>query len=265
MKPSKTEPKNGTYEKLICESVMAIYHLNNWKKTPKMMDAYLNDNSNEEEFKTVRQYCDDIEVVCEDNYQDIFVAKNVSVWITVFDKFKKLNIPDKQFVDFLNRFREYLHGIEVDEFKTSWDSLDSKSGTKDKSVVTAKINLLTYLMLDYFKMDSDALENTSETIDILQFVKENVDAEITSEDIEIYYDMLNDYKLDRNSRLLQWQNEPSLIVLIAWSFKNDIDLDEWIQEYFSRNNMYLVNQKKNYLHMKKDLEAYLQLKEKKAI
>ena len=265
MKPSKTEPKNGTYEKLICEAVMMIFHLDKWKKSPKAMDSYLNANSNEEEFKTVKQHCDEIEMICEDNYQDIFVAKNVSVWIAIFDKFKKLNLEDDQFVAFINRFKGYLHSIKVDELDTSWDELDSKSGTKDKNIINTKISLLTYLMLDFFDIDSDALENGGEEIDVLQFVKEHVDPEITQDDIEDYYSMLDLYDIDKSSRLLNWQNEPSLVALIAWSFKNDVTLDDWIREYFKSNTMYFVNQEKNYLHMKKDLEAYLQLQEKQAV
>ena len=73
------------------------------------------------------------------------------------------------------------------------------------------------------------------------------------------------YDIDKSSRLLNWQNEPSLVALIAWSFKNDVTLDDWIREYFKSNTMYFVNQEKNYLHMKKDLEAYLQLQEKQAV
>ena len=73
--------------------------------------------------------------------------------------------------------------------------------------------------------------------------------------------MLDEYDVDKTSRLLNWQNDPSLVALIAWSFKHDIDLDDWIKEYFAKNNMYFINQKKNFLHMKKDLEAYTRLKD----
>ena len=120
-------------------------------------------------------------------------------------------------------------------------------------------------MLDFFKIDSDELENTSEEIDVLQFVKENVGSDITQDDIDDYYSMLDEYDIDKTSRLLDWQNEPSLVALIAWSFKSDIDLDDWIKEYFTKNSMYFINQKKNYLHMKKDLDEHLQLQEKQAV
>ena len=265
MKPSKTDPKNGTYEKLICEAVMMIFHLDKWKKSPKAMDSYLNENSNEEEFKIVKQYCDDIELICGDDYQDIFVSKNVAVWFTIFDKFKKLNLDDDQFVAFINRFKNYLHKIVVDEYGTSWDELDSKPGTKDKNIINAKIGLLTYLMLDYFKMDADSLDNTSDEIDVLQFVQENVDSTITNDDVDDYWSMLDVYDIDKASKLLDYKNAPSLVAIIAYSFINDITLDDWIKEYFSKNNMYFINQKKNYLHMKKDLESYLRLQEKQAV
>ena len=85
-----------------------------------------------------------------------------------------------------------------------------------------------------------------------------------ADDVDFYYDILNDYDVDKHSKLLQWQNEPSLIALIAWSFKQDINLDEWIKEYFSKNNMYFINQKKNYLHMKNNLDEYLQLHTRQA-
>ena len=122
-----------------------------------------------------------------------------------------------------------------------------------------------WCIYDFFDIDSDALENGGEEIDVLQFVKEHVDPEITQDDIEDYYSMLDLYDIDKSSRLLNWQNEPSLVALIAWSFKNDVTLDDWIREYFKSNTMYFVNQVKNYIHMKKDLESYLRLQEKQAV
>ena len=99
----------------------------------------------------------------------------------------------------------------------------------------------------------------------MKFVQENVDPEITQEDIDDYYSMLDVYDIDKKSRLLEWQNEPSLVAIIAYAFKYDIDLDLWIKDYFQQNNMYFINQEKNYLHMKNNLDEYLQLQEKQAV
>ena len=64
-------------------------------------------------------------------------------------------------------------------------------------------------MFDFFKMDSDVLDNTSDDISVLQFVRENVGLDITQDDIDDYYSMLDEYDIDKTSRLLNWQNEPS--------------------------------------------------------
>ena len=94
----------------------------------------------------------------------------------------------------------------------------------------------------------------------MKFVRENVDDSVTSEDIDDYYSMLDKYDIDKKSNLLDWKNEKSLVAIIAYSFKQDIDLDNWLPDYFNRAATYDENQKKNYLHMKKDLTRYLQQK-----
>ena len=279
IKPSKTEPKNGTYEKMVCEAVMSTFHLDDWKKAPKQMNIYLNENATADEFNRVADNFNSLEFICDDQFQDIFTAKNTFVWMAVFNEFKKLDIEESEFCNFINRFKKYLYDIKVDEYDTSFAELDQKRSPKDKTVATTKLNLLMYLMKDYFKdyigkdgeetedvkVDSDV--DTADTVDpdILKFVQENVSPDITNDDVSDYFSMLDEYDVDKTSRLLEWQNEPSLVAIIAWSFKNDIDLDDWIKEYFSKNNMYSINQAKNYIHMKKDLEAYLQLQEKQAV
>ena len=47
-----------------------------------------------------------------------------------------------------------------------------------------------------------------------------------------------------------------MLAIVAYAYKNDIDLDDWMEEYASNNNTYFVDQKKNYLHMVEDVTAY---------
>ena len=256
---AKEYVKDG-YKKVICESVMTIFHLSDWKKTQKVMTSFLNENSNINEFNTVDQYLSRIEKVCGDKYQDIFVSKNIAVWLAIFDKFTKLGFDDSRFSEFICAFRRKLQYEVCPEYQMSWNDVDKKTNTKDRIIITSKIDILTYLMTRYFEIDDDALDNASNDIDVLKFVQENVNPEITQEDIDDYYSMLDVYDIDKKSRLLEWQNEPSLVAIIAYAFKYDIDLDLWIKDYFQQNNMYFINQEKNYLHMKKDLDAYLQQK-----
>ena len=55
-------------------------------------------------------------------------------------------------------------------------------------------------------------------------------------------------------------NRLSLVALVAYSIEIDIDLDEWMLEYAKNNNTYFIDQQKNFLHMKQDLEKYLNKK-----
>lgn len=53
------------------------------------------------------------------------------------------------------------------------------------------------------------------------------------------------------------QNIPSLVAIVAYSFKQDIDLDDWIVRYFEDNNNYNLNQKENYESMKENLNKFV--------
>lgn len=71
------------------------------------------------------------------------------MWFALFDRFTRLDIEDKKFVDFVLRFKEKLHSKAVKG--VSYDQLDERS-TKDKSIVIGKLNCLETLMKNYFKI-----------------------------------------------------------------------------------------------------------------
>ena len=66
----------------------------------------------------------------------------------------------------------------------------------------------------------------------------------------------NTVKFD--SKLREVDNRPSLLAMMAFSYQEDEDLDEWMSDYASRNNTYFIDQKKNFLHMKQDFKQYSQ-------
>lgn len=53
------------------------------------------------------------------------------------------------------------------------------------------------------------------------------------------------------------ENRLSLVGIVAYSFENDIDLDDWIVDYCSRNDGYISDQEENYLYMKEDLQQFI--------
>ena len=110
-------------------------------------------------------------------------------------------------------------------------------------------------MYEFLHINKEDLQE----INLIEFVQENVNTEITEEDIEQYKDVLDDLTLnvDNSSRLMDKQNIPSLVAIVAYSFKQDIDLDDWIVQYFNENDNYILNQKENYLHSKECLDKFM--------
>ena len=51
--------------------------------------------------------------------------------------------------------------------------------------------------------------------------------------------------------------------MVVYSYKEDIDLDEWLIEYAKNNNTYFVDQKKNFIHMRADLEKFISRESRK--
>jgi hypothetical protein len=93
-----------------------------------------------------------------------------------------------------------------------------------------------------------------EEIDTFEFVKENVDEDLTEEDIQSASDLYEDLKVEvsEESKLLNPRNNPSMIAIMAYAEKKNMTLSQlrlWFVNYFSNNNTFLLNQKQNYLQM----------------
>ena len=69
----------------------------------------------------------------------------------VFNDFDKLNIPDTKFADFLNAFVGSLKETNIDGI--TWAELDADKHTKDKSVITRKIEYIETLMKDFLHIE----------------------------------------------------------------------------------------------------------------
>lgn len=75
--------------------------------------------------------------------------------------------------------------------------------------------------------------------------------------MEICLKDLENNTIRDGSKLLNVANRLSLLAIVAYSFKHDIDLDDWIVQYFNENDNYILNQKENYLHMKEHLDKFV--------
>lgn len=260
----ETEKKNSVLYRIVAESVMAMFYLDDWKKRAEAISTYLSDHATKQQFDILNENLNRLQKIVTDETSVLFNTKNSFIWFALFERFKRYGVEDKKFGEFLYRFKNDLCSRPLNDFNNnSFKEFDTQKATKDKRVVIQKLNMLETLLKEFLGISGDLADE--EEIDVLDFVRQNVNSSITQDDFDDYYSMLDVYDIDKTSKLLDWQNEPSLISLIAYSFINDIDLDDWIRNYFKINDSYLVNQKDNFLHMKQDLNKYLQLQNKVAV
>lgn len=250
-----TQKKNGTIDRVCIESVMATEFLDNWKSSPEEIATYLKKNATEEHFDNLEDTVERLEKVVTDNIGELFDKKDAFIYFSVFARFKKTGLDDGKFVEFLTEYAQSLHN----EFeKIEYDQENKKKrSTKDKCVVIDKINFVEKLMKEYLHIQEDETENLSTE----EFISKVVDIPVDTvkEEIEVYEEdlkSLQDNAIKDGSKLLEIANHLSLLAMVAYSYKNDVTLDYWLAEYAAKNNTYIVNQRKNYLHMINDLEQY---------
>lgn len=254
---------NGVYERVVCETVMSMFHLNNWQKQGKKMGDYLNENAANQEFDILEDELNRIAAVVTDQYSDFFTGKDTFIWLTLFHHFTEYGLPDKKFAGFLDAFRETLHSKPVSGYgNDTFDILNRNRATKDKKVIVKKLEILTVLLKEYLHAVMAADEKEDRNQSIIEFITVQTGRDVTWDDIEFYEEILSDLSLnvDNGTKLLSPENHPSLLAITAYSCHNYMDLDDWIVDYFKRNSAYIKNQKENYRYMLKDLNCYLQEK-----
>ena len=250
---SDNEKDKGVLERVVAESVMCIFHFDKWNKNGKKLATYLNENSSEEEFDTLNNNIERLENIVTEDTKTLFNSKDCFIWLTLFNKFTKTGLDDSKFGEFLVAF---VGGLRNKFVKGKlFDKVDEVGSTKDKRVIEDKLHILESLMKEYLHIED------AKPLSDVEFISQNVDIPIADviEDIQLYMDTLDELEEDHirvGSKLLHNENRQSMLAIVAYAYKNDIDLEEWMEEYASNNNTYFVDQKKNYLHMVEDVIAY---------
>lgn len=247
---TEKERSKGVLERVILESIMCMFHFDHWKKQPKQIANFLNDNSTVDAFDKFQTVIERLEVIITEDLRDLFSSKDSFIWFTIFNKFGDLGFEDRKFVEFLRAFKGGLRTKVISE--TTYAELDENRGTKDKAVISAKLNLLTNLMYQYFGVNQEFFNKDT----LLEFVKENVDNDINKEDIELYEEIIEDLADDKQIKEIVVKNKPSVIAVVAYACIKDIDLDGCITEFLSEIS-FTENQKENYVCMKEKLENIL--------
>lgn len=254
---TRNERKNGTLERLIMESVMCMFHLDNWKKSGQL-GTYINENATEEQFDVLENLISRLENIMTENLYGVFTSRDSFLWFTLFHHFTQLGDDDNKFAEFLTYFKETTENISVEEL---YGLRKENSSNKDKGVILTKLDKLEAMMREFLGVVKISLSE-GKASSMLEFIQEQVNPDTTMEDVEQYAEVLEALaRKTGKSKLWEDNNIPSLIAVVAWSFINDMDLDDWFVDYFGRNESYLSGQTENYKAMRDDLEQYLRLKE----
>lgn len=206
----------------------------------------------------------------------LFSSKNALIWFMLFDKFTKKGLPDNKFQLFLEYYDEFkrikvkvpheymlIKGSGEYTDTLSFAELDGCKSTKDKGVIEDKLHILETVMNNFLHNESEDSIETSDNdkINAIDIINECTDASVDSEDVELYEMMANDFSEnidDINSEFLSERNRPSFVALVGYADligKSQL-LNEWLP-VFEKEKKIIVDQKKNFLHMKNDFEQYL--------
>lgn len=258
---TESEKNKGIVERVVAETVMCCNYFDEWKKESKQICKFLNENASKEDFDNFSSNLARLENVITDDIKDIFNSKESFIFFTLFDKFTKFGIDDAKFADFLREFKNNLRTTKLNADGLLYDDIDKNTSTKNKSVIVIKLNFLENLMLNYLKIDKEALKK-EDNIDEITFIYENVGLEKgnVANDLDFYKETLEYLKentIKDGSKLLDKENQLSLLAMVAYSYDSDIDLDNWMIEYAKNNNTYDINQKENFYYMKEDLVRFI--------
>ncbi len=145
-----SETKNGTINRVVIESMMAVFFLNDWKKKQEDMCEYIRDHAKITDFDTFEEMVQRLERAVAGEAADMFDSKDSFLWFGLFARFLKTGKPDHIFVRFMIEFRRSLQSKKVSGI--SFDDLNRKS-TKDRNVVICKMNHLETLLKNYLKQE----------------------------------------------------------------------------------------------------------------
>ena len=250
---TKTERKNDTFSRIVLESIMATYFLDDWKSPLKDICSFLNENITSDIMRDFKNELDNLSDVLTEETAKFFTSKNSFLWLVTYHKFCKYGLDNNKFVSYMKEFDETL--CNKDWNGETFIELN-KVSTKKKTSIIKKLQLMEDFMKEY-------LHITDESVSPESFISEMVDIPVdeVKEVMDIYEEDLDELKKNNikyGSKLLEVANHLSLLAIVAYAYKNDMELDAWLQEYAAKTNMFYQDQRKNFDFMVKSLNTYNQ-------
>lgn len=146
---SEKDKTKGAVERIVVETMMCMYHFDNWKTQVKAACKYLNEHAAEEEFEGFEQNLHRLEPIISRDLRDIFDPKDSLVFLTLFDRFTGLGIRDDRFSAFLREFQRKLRPVKRNSNGLLFDEIDKEPSIKGKQVIEDKLSMLEGLMLEF--------------------------------------------------------------------------------------------------------------------
>lgn len=254
---SDNDKDKGAVERIVVETIMCMNHFDDWKTQAKAACKYLNSNATEDEFNILAENLFRLENILTEDIKDIFNKKDSFIFLTLFDRFTKIGVQDYRFSDFLQEFKNKQRGTLRNQNGLLFDEIDKDASTKDKQVISDKLDMLESLMLEFLHINKTTIKYKNAE----EFIAEVLDMKVEEfcgdmKDFNDTLDQLLEETVKLDSKLLNAENRFSLLAMMVYSYKEDQDLDSWMVEYAKNNNTYFADQKKNFLHMKKDFEEF---------
>lgn len=268
---SDNDNEKGVVERIIVETVMCISHFDGWSREAKKLFKYINDYGTEEEFDVLERNIDRLGEIITEDIRDIFDKKDSFIFLTLFDRFTKSGVEDNRFAAFLREFKKNYRGAVRNDRGLLYDEIKQNNSTKAKQVVIDKLELLEKMMSEFLRTKPVTEKQTvsdgtgRKTDDHASFIANALKVELNEviERMDIYsedLDSLAEKTIRDGSKILEAENRSSLLAMVAYSYENDVDLDEWLEQYAMKNNRYIKDQMKNFLCMKEDFRKYLKSK-----
>ena len=143
---SERDKTKGVVERMVVEAMMCMNHFDDWKTQPRAACKYLNAHATEKEFDVFEEYIHRLENIVTDEMKDLFNKKDAFIFLTLFDRFAKLGMKDEKFAEFLCKFHKKLRYTARNEKGLQFDEIGRELSTKDRQVITDKLNMLESLM-----------------------------------------------------------------------------------------------------------------------
>lgn len=307
--------KNGKINQIIAENIMALNFWDDWTKNAKKMGQHLDDKATDEMFGEMKNLLDQLmDITTMEITEELFVPKNVFIWMKFFKDSLENNITKEIFGKFLEEFDKYSKiNVEVtynnETFETTWTDFDESKSTKDRRVINTKLHILHTLIkkfmtdngIEIVAQDEENMDTVEEAVfpevqedaetenvaeqeentvvedesnankvedvtviddlqdsipedELVEFVKQNTDLDVDTDDIALYKDMIED-SIRITSPLYQ-KCYKALIALMAEACESETDEEfgEWIHKHENEDNNYSNNQRINYLYFKRDFD-----------